>query len=523
MEACCKCSGGHREAAPFTYFVAPIVLGATSVTGYPVPRTSYSYYVDEACDLLLHGFRLDRTDGRLQLVGLSVPGSEPFTVECLVTAVSREGGTASARIKVEVEKGISYGAYPLIFHPCYQRSYSPVTSAGLALQEPSLECNPSLGSAAGIATNFDLVMSMAASGSSGGVTGEAPFNTTKGALCRVQGRVTESDGNTSVYKTHVTLLFPKTWSFLSYDSGDPANPVRATVGQSATTARPLKQEDGLAPSRFIANCDNAVKVDRLTGQGTFEGFHIFDLDVATGALRLSPEAGVQFALNQESNGRGHLSFSCEIHGLYEWPPHNHGPSVAAIVEMKVLDDTCWLPPQTVPFKTGASFIMDVPSEKECRQACRSRSDCAFYQWNTACTAFRFRCPVSLIEGCDDQLVVARIPNCDDRSRCVDIAIPNHHSLSGSFCPAGDLSPGGTAYMRMGRSVHETSWLHFDAANREWLIQRSQPDLDFAEPDIAYMEFHGETLATIADDGLRLRLLFLDLKEALGLFTPLVEI
>ncbi|CAE7240590.1 unnamed protein product [Symbiodinium natans] len=50
-KACCKCGGGLRSAAPFRYFVLPLVSGG-GVKGHPLPRTGSSYSLDAGCQLL---------------------------------------------------------------------------------------------------------------------------------------------------------------------------------------------------------------------------------------------------------------------------------------------------------------------------------------------------------------------------------------------------------------------------------------------------------------------------------------
>eukprot|EP00438_Fugacium_kawagutii_P012908 Skav224012 [mRNA] locus=scaffold2932:106014:109599:+ [translate_table: standard] len=46
-EACCHCGGGHRAATPFTYFVNATAVGASSIEGFPVPRTASKYSLDK--------------------------------------------------------------------------------------------------------------------------------------------------------------------------------------------------------------------------------------------------------------------------------------------------------------------------------------------------------------------------------------------------------------------------------------------------------------------------------------------
>ena len=58
-QACCRCGGGQRAATPFTYYVAPTFLYATSITGFPVPRTASHYTIDGDCKLLDYGLTID--------------------------------------------------------------------------------------------------------------------------------------------------------------------------------------------------------------------------------------------------------------------------------------------------------------------------------------------------------------------------------------------------------------------------------------------------------------------------------
>ena len=90
-EACCKCGGGQKaaclmhlqcgvkpqrlpllprsqEATQFAYYVAPVVLGSTTIVGYPVPRTATKYSINKGCTLLEHGMAING-DSRLSKPG----------------------------------------------------------------------------------------------------------------------------------------------------------------------------------------------------------------------------------------------------------------------------------------------------------------------------------------------------------------------------------------------------------------------------------------------------------------------
>ena len=64
--------------------------GATSVLGYPVPRTAAHYFLNDDCELLEYGLTVSGTTGELMLAdGCNTVGcgsTEPFSVTCTVTA-----------------------------------------------------------------------------------------------------------------------------------------------------------------------------------------------------------------------------------------------------------------------------------------------------------------------------------------------------------------------------------------------------------------------------------------------------
>ena len=76
-----------QEATQFTYYVAPVVLGATTIVGFPVPRTATQYAINKDCELLEHGMTID-ADSRLfgrHRAEISFPTNQA------ATKVSRQG------------------------------------------------------------------------------------------------------------------------------------------------------------------------------------------------------------------------------------------------------------------------------------------------------------------------------------------------------------------------------------------------------------------------------------------------
>ena len=299
-EACCKCGGGHRAATPFTYFVGGIVLGAdaSTVVGYPIPRTASHYLLNEDCELTKYGLTIDGATGELQLadtctqVGCGTI-TESFTVSCTITANQSASLMSSAELVVSGLTGFSYRAGPLIFYE-EGESYMPTFHApsSSTLSFDSLICSPADVSAALTLSPSTGELAWAEAATAvGGVAGVPGVGSTKGAICLVSASSTSTSSSVIEYTAPVVVLRPEVWSLLGYGYD---GALYATLGEASILLRPVEESGKLPPSRFSARInagsdgydDSAFSFDVLTGYATYKNHILFHLDVSTGSFRL---------------------------------------------------------------------------------------------------------------------------------------------------------------------------------------------------------------------------------------------
>ena len=210
----------------------------------------------------------------------------------------------------------------------------------------------------------------------GGVSDLGTLATSDGGIC--SARAVPSIGTLETVRSRFIAVKPKIWTSFSYIAS-----WEATIGETAPTAKPAeptKSSRLLQPSAYTGKCTNGVSLDVVTGQATYKGYHVFDMDLTTGFVRLAPEEELASTFVATS-GRGKLLFSCEIFALYGFPPFGAGPFLRTVVDMTVQDDTCW-PEATDPKPKFASYTsLSASSDSACRWACRSDKTCAYYSYS----------------------------------------------------------------------------------------------------------------------------------------------
>ena len=124
-QACCHCGGGHVTPTPFSYETMQFTPGLQEFRLEPSPRTADRYSLDEGCELASHNLTLDARTGVISVaVGRTKP-TEPFDVECRVTAHQGIHTSYSSAVRISMSE-LTYGA-PLLWFPS-GASYGPKTS-----------------------------------------------------------------------------------------------------------------------------------------------------------------------------------------------------------------------------------------------------------------------------------------------------------------------------------------------------------------------------------------------------------
>ena len=255
-------------------------------------------------------------------------------------------------------------------------SYAPTVqqAPGNTWTFDALQCNPSdATSMVQLASDGTLTWGAA---QNGGVSDLGTLATSDGGIC--SARAVPSIGTLETVRSRFIAVKPKIWTSFSYIAS-----WEATIGETAPTAKPAeptKSSRLLQPSAYTGKCTNGVSLDVVTGQATYKGYHVFDMDLTTGFVRLAPEEELASTFVATS-GRGKLLFSCEIFALYGFPPFGAGPFLRTVVDMTVQDDTCW-PEATDPKPKFASYTsLSASSDSACRWACRSDKTCAYYSYS----------------------------------------------------------------------------------------------------------------------------------------------
>ena len=270
-EACCICDGGSVTPTPFAYDMKHWALGQ-SVSLKPHPRTAERYSLNEGCQLAEYNLTMNGNTGEV----FSVPGttvSEPFSLECTVTAHQ----TPSASYEATVRVSMDFLAYdmPLLFSGS---SFTVAKAAG-TWKDFKVICAPE---ATWLSISSTGTLSRTAVASKGGVETEesgADLAGQMGGVCAVSAQhQAVGDTKWQERKAKVVAIWPKPWPNMAYDQ----HSVSVTLGEQLPTLKAsspstssLPSERWLKPSDFQVACDAsplyAWSFDTLLGTGLLEG------------------------------------------------------------------------------------------------------------------------------------------------------------------------------------------------------------------------------------------------------------
>ncbi|CAE8674203.1 unnamed protein product [Polarella glacialis] len=534
--ACCQCGGGHVTPTPFSYPDKRWAVGS-DVLLRPVPRTAVRYSLNADCQLAAFNMTMDGATGVItSLPGLDKP-TEPFSLQCEVSARQAEGVAFTVVVTVAADH-MTYQANALLFHT-KDASYEPLTGSG-EWANFSLACAPDAKwleiSEAGGQVRLSQSNSNSKSQGGGAITdlqeGQSSYTDVDGALCFVTGwQKGGSSSTASKRKARLVALKPQLWTTLKYE----AAAVEVVLGEEL---QPLKLQTpakgagqgSLKPTAFTLACDVSGHAgvdslpfvfDGLLKTGFIGGHQVLQVS-ADGQITIAPEeslAAVFDGITAAGEARKALELSCGVWGSF--PGTSGVAPLRAELAVTIRDDFCWI---SQSFKGEGEVDVAAASESECRMRCRMSKSCSHWAWNLhlepqtetgsrrrfsftrrrrtsyikswACTRYRVQTKGNSFTAW------AKITDCTDLSTCLQLTHPTW-LLSGTYCPLGrDLRHKRVVYRKSGGAPEDTVYLSVSEGSEgptgcgkgHWILQKPAPNgRDFLDANMGYFELTGEVL------------------------------
>mmetsp|Transcript_36162 Transcript_36162/g.78222 ORF Transcript_36162/g.78222 Transcript_36162/m.78222 type:complete len:3042 (-) Transcript_36162:155-9280(-) len=513
-QACCKCGGGVLSPTPFDYLPEAVVFGQEEVQAMPVPRTANYYSINSGCELSSQGLTINSATGALEFdAGCTEVGCQrasmspqPWEIKCTVTAHQSPTLSTTAELVVSANY-ISYGSPFLV--AAGEKTTFPAKSAMTLTTPYKMSCVPSEAESwvTMNSANGDLSVDLTKATTLSGITGNQALKGAGGGICTIFNTVLESHRQASI-----VLYAPREWTSFSYGT----TLLYATIGEFSSTLEPTHTEGdstlgSIPPTRFSAACkpnvDADYDFDSFTGIGELNGHTVFTVDTTTGHLKMAPSAGLSVVLDsiKTTAARRTIDLKCAIYGHYEWTPELEGSSLVTELTLQIRDDTCWTA------VTGTFLAADpqstFTSEEACRAGCRKELGCTHFFWSSSCNFVASRCLDDNTEcKLKKQKVQEKIPNCGERSSCINFQHPTQEFLSGDYCPFVDNGASGPVYRKEAKTKEDTFYLTpYDEArdskdvtcDKGWVIKQPDAALDFQDEEAEYLELHGKTVACLA--------------------------
>eukprot|EP00931_Biecheleriopsis_adriatica_P060751 TRINITY_DN36495_c0_g1_i1.p1 TRINITY_DN36495_c0_g1~~TRINITY_DN36495_c0_g1_i1.p1 ORF type:complete len:2641 (-),score=486.46 TRINITY_DN36495_c0_g1_i1:92-6985(-) len=305
----------------------------------------------------------------------------------------------------------------------------------------------------------------------------------------------------------VTVLAPQTWSHFRYES----DTVYSAIGQTSVPMKVMGSKEKLAPTRYSVACASHTTgthfaYDTITGMATVNDHLAFTLDPASGTLHVTPTQALEDVMDGLDQGsRRKISLKCKVYGHYGEQQPDLQPLRAESQELslELRDDICWVE-RTANF-AGIHSSTSMSSLKDCLQACRDTPDCTdIYYDNSKCNimsglCLNNKCPIT------QQEVHTKVPNCGERTTCLNIIDHELGWISGEYCPMGEAADG-PVFLKGGETVPDTLYLaKFDVARDgsdtgclegDYVLKQAMPGVDFEDADSNYIELKGDVVKCV---------------------------
>ncbi|CAE8710998.1 unnamed protein product, partial [Polarella glacialis] len=508
--ACCQCGGGHVTATPFVYPDKRWALGS-EILLLPVPRTAVRYSLKTGCQLAAFNMTMDGETGAITSLPKLDKPTEPFNVQCEVSAHQAEGVDFSVVVTVAVDY-LTYPATALLFHTT-EAAFVPLTSSG-EWENFSLACAPDAKwleiSGAGVVSLSDDVSSQSQGALTDLQEGQSTYTNINGALCFVTGWQKESSSSlaASQRKASFVALKPQMWTSLAYEVasvdvalGEELQPLKfqTPAGAGQGSVKPTAFTVACKVSGHTGSVDSLPFVfDGLLNTGFIAGHQVLQVNPLDGQVIVAPDeslAAVFDGVSAVGQARKALELSCGIWGSFAGFGSEVEP-LRAELSVTIRDNFCWV---SQTFQGQETADAAASSESQCRMNCRFSKSCSHWAWSTkkkACTRYR-------VQAVGDSFTAwAKITDCTDLSTCLQVTHPTW-LLSGTYCPLGhDLRHAGVVYNKSsGGTPEDTVYLSKSEGSEDpagcskgwWIFQKPAPGRDFLDPKRGYFELTGEVL------------------------------
>ena len=219
------------------------------------------------CALADYNLTMDGSTGAITKVPGTAVHTEPFSIECTVTAHQSVTTTFEAKVRIAMD-WFAYGI-PLLLFP--GSNSFPASKAAGSWKDFAVRCAPNT---AWLQVGSTGTLTKSGSIGTGGVTTEdAAISGQSGGVCVVTALHQPIGGKWQLRQAKVMAIWPQPWASMSYQTSS----VSVTLGEQLPLLKlPVSSASGqLKPNEFFVACDTTPSLkwsfDSLLSTGLLEG------------------------------------------------------------------------------------------------------------------------------------------------------------------------------------------------------------------------------------------------------------